>query len=89
MFYFGVNMLIWAFEKNIPKNIAKVFAFELKLFAPSPTLFGPFLWVLLGLARLWTMNNHAVAKTDPDARHAFPTLAGSVVTARLSQGWLC
>lgn len=49
-------------------------------------------WVLLFLIRLaglWTMNNRALAKTDPDALHAFPTPAGSVVTAQLSLGWLC
>lgn len=48
-----------------------------------------FFWVLIGLAGLWTMNNHTLAKTDPDALHAFPTPAGSVVTAQLSLAWLC
>lgn len=63
-------------------------------FRSCPFLFGlvsslPF-WVcfvqmfLIGPAGLWTMSNRALAGTDPDALHAFPTPAGSVVTVALS-----
>lgn len=63
-------------------------------FRSCPFLFGlvssfPF-WAcfvqmfLIGPAGLWTMSNRALAGTDPDALHAFPTPAGSVVTVALS-----
>ena len=39
---------------------------------------------LIGPAGLSTMSNRALAGTDPDALHAFPTPAGSVVTVALA-----
>lgn len=54
---------------------------------PSPPLFFWVLFIrmfLIGPAGLSTMSNRALAGTDPDALHAFPTPAGSVVTVALT-----